>query len=273
MTERNKLYNTLLTCSERKISARVSVHVYTKTSSHAFSILLEDGKIVNLLPPVDLSEILKKDNSIIRRVLFKNPASANKSPTTLTNSVQSVPDILDIIQILSPTESEEKERRTTLHNDETEHLLESVTLILEDIIGSSATNEIKSISAIHPPATQTHAFLNRCKEIVAIATGGKAANTLFAPIFATLLEKYTERPPERPFNMVVETAEILTPFVGPNTIDQIKKIAAKHPPKHQPTKFLDGCKSLVEISVNKKIADKLFSGLYERVNRQKHGEK
>lgn len=62
-----------------------------------------------------------------------------------------------------------------------------------------------------------------------------------------------------------EVNEVLAPLVGEGSAAQVGRIAARVSPAKRPVEFLNECRSLIEISLNRKIANEIFKPFYNRV--------
>lgn len=63
--------------------------------------------------------------------------------------------------------------------------------------------------------------------------------------------------------------EVFIQLVGKGSVAQINRIAARISPVKQPIQFLDECKSLIEITLNREVADEIFKPIYNNVRQTK----
>lgn len=63
--------------------------------------------------------------------------------------------------------------------------------------------------------------------------------------------------------------DVLASLIGKRSVAQINKISAKFSPARQPIQFLDECKGLIEITLNREIADEIFRPIYNNVRNTK----
>lgn len=69
-------------------------------------------------------------------------------------------------------------------------------------------------------------------------------------------------------NLKNEVLELLVSRFGASAIAKVDAIAQKISPIEQPVAFLDKCKSLFELTSGKAKAEKIFAGLYEKLENQ-----